>query len=52
MKKIALLFAGQGSQYPGMGMDIYEKYGFVREMFQEAGSILGYDLAELCFFGK
>ncbi|HHZ11858.1 MAG TPA: ACP S-malonyltransferase [Acholeplasmataceae bacterium] len=49
MKKIALLFVGQGSQYPGMGMDIYEKYGFVREMFQEAGSILGYDLAELCF---
>ncbi len=49
MKRIALLFAGQGAQYPGMGKDVYQKHGFVREMFSEASAILGYDLAEMCF---
>lgn len=47
--RISLLFAGQGSQYPGMGKDIYAEFDFVRAMFEEASEILGYDLSEICF---
>ncbi|HEY8395765.1 MAG TPA: ACP S-malonyltransferase [Bacilli bacterium] len=49
MKRIGLLFAGQGSQYPGMGQDVYQEYDFVKEMYREASAVLGYDLAEVCF---
>jgi [acyl-carrier-protein] S-malonyltransferase len=47
--KIALLFAGQGSQYPGMGKDFYDKYDYVRTMYEEASKVLGYDLTKICF---
>ncbi|MBE6936747.1 MAG: ACP S-malonyltransferase [Ruminococcaceae bacterium] len=33
MGKIAILFAGQGDQYPGMGKELYEKYHVAREIF-------------------
>lgn len=49
MEKTALLFAGQGAQYIGMGRDIYEKYPFIRELYDKASVILGYDLAKICF---
>lgn len=48
-KRIAFLFAGQGSQYIGMAKDIYEKYDYVKEMFREANEILGYRLEDLIF---
>lgn len=48
-EKIALVFAGQGSQYIGMGKDFFDRYQEVRNMYQEASEILGYDLAKLCF---
>jgi [acyl-carrier-protein] S-malonyltransferase len=47
--KIALLFAGQGSQYPGMGKDFYDRYDYVRTMYEEANQVLGYDLTKICF---
>ena len=47
--KTAFLFSGQGSQYIGMGQDLYEKEPLVKEYFDKASSILGYDLAEICF---
>ncbi|WP_010250891.1 ACP S-malonyltransferase [Acetivibrio cellulolyticus] len=51
MKRIALLFPGQGSQYIGMGKKLYENYATAREVFDEANEALGFDLKELCFNG-
>ncbi len=49
--KIAFVFPGQGSQYVGMGKDIYEHYPVAKEVFQKASDALGYDVANLCFNG-
>ena len=48
-QKAALLFPGQGSQYVGMGKEFYEEYQFVRDIFDQASQLLGYDIAEKCF---
>ena len=49
--KIAFIFPGQGSQYVGMGKDIYENFETARETFKEASDAVGYDLAGLSFSG-
>jgi [acyl-carrier-protein] S-malonyltransferase len=51
MSKIALLFPGQGAQHVGMGKQLVEQYPAAKELFDQAGEILGYDLAKLCFEG-
>ena len=45
--KLAILYAGQGSQHPGMGNDLYEKYPAFREAFDAAE--LDFDLHTVCF---
>ncbi|MFA5542370.1 MAG: ACP S-malonyltransferase [Bacilli bacterium] len=47
--KYGLIFSGQGSQYPMMGYNIYNKYEYVREMYDKASLILGYDITKICF---
>ena len=47
MTKTAFLFAGQGAQKTGMASDLYEKHAIVRETFEQASHVLGYDLREL-----
>ncbi len=47
MTKTAFLFAGQGSQTVGMARDLYEYYPIVRETFDQASQILGYDIRDL-----
>ena len=48
---IALIFPGQGSQSPGMGRELAEKYTAAREVFEEADEALGFALSRLCFEG-
>ncbi|GJN64195.1 MAG TPA: ACP S-malonyltransferase [Candidatus Faecalibacterium intestinipullorum] len=45
--KLAILYAGQGSQHPGMGKDLYEAYPAFRAAF-DAGE-LDFDLHKVCF---
>jgi len=48
-QKIAMIFAGQGSQAVGMGKDFYENSKLAREMFLKAGDRIGVDFKELIF---
>jgi [acyl-carrier-protein] S-malonyltransferase len=48
-KKVFFLFPGQVSQYRGMGSDLAAEFPAVRSLYERAGDVLGYDLAELSF---
>src|SRR5580700_399817 len=52
MGKIAFLFPGQASQYPGMGRDLAEKFPESKAVFDEADAALGLSLSKLCFEGS
>lgn len=45
--KTAFLFSGQGAQKLGMAKDLYDEFDIVRETFDQASQVLGYDLREL-----
>ncbi|WP_294962480.1 ACP S-malonyltransferase [Sulfurimonas sp.] len=49
MNKIAMIFAGQGSQAVGMGQDFYNNSDVAKEMFNKAGERIGVDFKELIF---
>lgn len=51
MSNTAFIFPGQGSQYPGMGRELAEKYPAARKVFDEADRALGFPLSKLCFEG-
>jgi [acyl-carrier-protein] S-malonyltransferase len=47
MTKTAFLFAGQGAQKLGMARDLYDQYPIVKETFDQANRVLGYNLRDL-----
>jgi [acyl-carrier-protein] S-malonyltransferase len=51
MSKHAFVFPGQGSQFVGMGKDLYENHTVAREMFDKANEILGFRITDLMFDG-
>ena len=46
-----MVFPGQGSQSVGMGKVLYEAHPSLKQVYDEASSVLGYDVAALCFEG-
>ncbi len=52
MNKTAFIFPGQGSQYAGMGKDIFLNFKAAREVFEEADDALGIMLSTICFDGS
>jgi len=51
MKKIALLFAGQGAQVVGMGKDLAEQFPTAADLFRQADEILGRKLSDIAWNG-
>src|ERR1700747_1190399 len=51
MGKVAFVFPGQASQYPGMGKELAEKYAVARAVFEEADKALGFSISKMCFEG-
>jgi len=48
----AVVFPGQGSQYCGMGRDLFEKFPVARTMMESANEILGYSITDVMFSGS
>ena len=48
---VAFIYPGQGSQYVGMGKDLYESFPQVKELYEYANEILGFELTRVCFEG-
>jgi [acyl-carrier-protein] S-malonyltransferase len=51
MSNRAIVFAGQGAQFVGMGKDLAEAYPECRELFEKADEVLGFKISDICFEG-
>ncbi|AVM50271.1 ACP S-malonyltransferase [Capnocytophaga sp. oral taxon 878] len=47
----AYIFPGQGAQFVGMGLDLYEKSAEAKSLFEEANGILGFSITDIMFSG-
>jgi len=47
----AYIFPGQGAQFTGMGLDLYEKYPLAQKLFEQANKILGFSITDIMFEG-
>lgn len=52
MGKVAFLFPGQASQYPGMGRELAENHAVAKQVFDEADRALGFSISQMCFSGS
>ena len=48
----AYIYPGQGAQYSGMGLGLYNDSSLAKDLFEMANAILGFDITEIMFNGS